>query len=99
MDNLIARRPGPSVQQVFETDQNPAPAIMREESPAIGQSTSDISIDRYFSKEWHDREVEKVWRKTCGLFLLNVLTRAKRSFTILVSFPVPSILLVGVIIK
>jgi hypothetical protein len=58
MDDLIARRPGPSVQQVFETDQNPAPAIMREESPAVGQITADISIERYFSKEWHDREVE-----------------------------------------
>jgi phenylpropionate dioxygenase-like ring-hydroxylating dioxygenase large terminal subunit len=65
--DIIARRPGPSVQQVFESDINPAPAIMREESPASGQSTDDVSIERYFSKDWHDREVEKVWRKSWQL--------------------------------
>ena len=61
--DLIARRPHPSVQEVFETDRNPAPAIMREESPAVGQSSDDVSVERYFSKDWHDREVEKIWRK------------------------------------
>jgi phenylpropionate dioxygenase-like ring-hydroxylating dioxygenase large terminal subunit len=65
--DIIARRPGPSVQQVFDADINPAPAIMREESPASGQSTDDVSIERYFSKAWHDQEVEKVWRKSWQL--------------------------------
>lgn len=61
--DIIARRPGPSVQEVFEQDGNPAPSILREESPAQGQDLSDISRERYFSKQWHDLEVEKVWRK------------------------------------
>ena len=61
--DLLINRPGPSVQDVFATDANPAPSVMRIESPAQGQSTDDISIERYFSKEWHDREVEHVWRK------------------------------------
>ena len=65
--DIIARRPGPSVQEVFATDTNPAPEIMRVESPATGQSDADVSIERYFSKDWHDREVEKVWRKTWQL--------------------------------
>ena len=65
--DIIARRPGPSVQEVFATDTNPAPAVMRSESPAQGQSDADVSIGRYFSKDWHDREVEKVWRKTWQL--------------------------------
>ena len=65
--DIIARRPGPSVQEVFDTDTNPAPAVMRVESPAQGQSDADVSIERYFSKQWHDREVEKVWRKTWQL--------------------------------
>ena len=61
--DLVARRPRPSVQDVFEADAIPVPEIMREESPAVGQSTDDIAIERYFSKDWHDREVEQVWRK------------------------------------
>ena len=40
---------------------------MRQQSPAAGQSDADIPIDRYFSKAWHDQEVEKVWRKTWQL--------------------------------
>ena len=65
--DIIARRPGPSVQEVFETDTNPAPAVMREESPAQGQSSADVSIERYFARDWHEREVEQVWRKTWQL--------------------------------
>ncbi len=65
--DIIARRPGPSVQEVFETDINPAPAVMREESPAAGQTTADVSIERYFAREWHEQEIEKVWRKTWQL--------------------------------
>lgn len=57
------RRPKPSVQEVFASDTNPAPPVMRTESPADGWPTSDVSAERYFSKEWHDREVETVWRK------------------------------------
>ncbi len=60
-------RPGPSVQEVLSRDVNPAPEIMRVESPAMGLGTGDVSIERYFSKEWHDQEVQKVWRKTWQL--------------------------------
>ena len=65
--DIIARRPGPSVQEVFDTDTNPAPAVMRAESPAQGQSSADVSIERYFARDWHEREVEQVWRKTWQL--------------------------------
>jgi phenylpropionate dioxygenase-like ring-hydroxylating dioxygenase large terminal subunit len=64
---IPAGRPGPSVQAVLAQDVNPAPAILREESPAAGLGTCDVSIERYFSKDWHDREVDKVWRKTWQL--------------------------------
>lgn len=66
-NQIVAGRPGPSVQDVLKTDTNPAPQIMREESPPINQSTDDVSIDRYFSREWHQREIEKIWRKTWQL--------------------------------
>jgi phenylpropionate dioxygenase-like ring-hydroxylating dioxygenase large terminal subunit len=51
------------VQDVFAADTNPAPSVMLNESPADGWPTDDVSAERYFSKEWHDREVENVWRK------------------------------------
>jgi phenylpropionate dioxygenase-like ring-hydroxylating dioxygenase large terminal subunit len=60
----VVGRPGPSVQEVLAGDKNPAPEIMRSESPATGLGTEDISIERYFDKSWHDREIEKIWRKT-----------------------------------
>lgn len=45
------RRPNPSVQEVFASDINPAPDVMRDESPADGWPTSDVSAERYFSKD------------------------------------------------
>ncbi len=62
--DIIARRPEPSVQSIFDTDSIAPPAVLREESPPRGQSSDDVSRERYFSREWHDREVENVWRKT-----------------------------------
>ena len=62
--DITRGRPGPSVQEVFAKDVNPPPAVLRGESPAHGLGTEDVSRERYFSKDWHDREVEKIWRKT-----------------------------------
>ncbi len=64
---VIQGRPGPSVQEVLAGDVNPAPAVMLAESPATHLGDEDVSRERYFSKAWHDREVEKVWRKTWQL--------------------------------
>ena len=61
--DIIARRPRPSVQEVFDRDPIPPPAVLRTESPPQGQSNADVSAERYFSRAWHDREVEKIWRK------------------------------------
>ena len=61
---IIARRPGPSVQEIYDADPIPPPAVLRSESPPQGQSSEDVSAERYFSRDWHAREVEKVWRKT-----------------------------------
>jgi phenylpropionate dioxygenase-like ring-hydroxylating dioxygenase large terminal subunit len=60
---VIARRPKPSVQDVYATDVNPAPDILRMESPPVDQSLEDVSAERYFSPAWHAREVAQVWRK------------------------------------
>ena len=63
-DDIIGRRPKPSVQEVFDADSIAPPAVLRSESPAQGLGSEDVSRDRYISREWHDREVEKLWRKT-----------------------------------
>ena len=65
--DIIAERPGPSVQDVLAGDRVAAPAVMRDESPATHLGLEDVSVERYFSKAWHDREVEQVWRKTWQL--------------------------------
>ena len=67
VSSIIHDRPGPSVQEILAGDVNKAPAVMLSESPAVGLSEADVSSERYFSKAWHDREVEKVWRKTWQL--------------------------------
>ena len=65
--NILKGRPEPSVQTVFAKDVIAPPAVMLDESPPEGLSTDDISIERYFSKDWHNQEIEKVWRKTWQL--------------------------------
>ena len=56
------RSPGPSVQDYLDKDSRPIPEVLRYEiSDALG--SEDISVDRYVSQDWHDREMEKVWRK------------------------------------
>jgi phenylpropionate dioxygenase-like ring-hydroxylating dioxygenase large terminal subunit len=62
--DIIARRPGPSVQEIYDADPIPPPAVLRSESPPQGQSSDDVSAERYFSRAWHEAEVEKIWRKT-----------------------------------
>lgn len=59
-ESTIQFRPRPSVQEVLATDRNPAPDCLRTESPATQLGLADVSMDRYFSKAWHDQEVEKV---------------------------------------
>lgn len=58
-----ADRPTPSLQEIFESDKIAPPAHMREESQ-VDMGNEDIPVERYFCKDYHDREVEKVWRKT-----------------------------------
>ena len=62
--DIIARRPTPSVQSIFDSDPIAPPEVLREESPPQDQPTSDVSRERYYAPEWHAREVEKIWRKT-----------------------------------
>jgi nitrite reductase/ring-hydroxylating ferredoxin subunit len=54
------RRPRPSFQEILAADGDNPPASMFAESvPALGHD--DIDKARYFSREWHDREIERLW--------------------------------------
>lgn len=57
------QRPSPSYQDILANDRAAAPQHMREESQAKFDS-EDIPIERYHSREWHEQEIDKVWRKT-----------------------------------
>jgi len=62
IESIIAKRRGDSVGQILARDSKPAPDILTTESPR-DMGRDDVSLDRYYSREWHEREVETVWRK------------------------------------
>ena len=53
-----ARSPGLSYQQLLDSDTHEVPKILREESPRFF-GDEDLPIDRYISREWHEREKER----------------------------------------
>ena len=58
----LARSPGITYQQLLDTDTHPVPAVLRVESPRF-LGDEDISIERYISADWHNREVERLWKR------------------------------------
>jgi phenylpropionate dioxygenase-like ring-hydroxylating dioxygenase large terminal subunit len=64
----MARSPGITYQQLLDEDTHPVPDVLRLESP-MDFGNEDVSIERYTSREWFDREVEflwqRVWQYTC----------------------------------
>ncbi len=58
----MPRCPGPSMQDVLKTEGEAVPAVLQEES-FIDYGDQPIPVERYTSREFHDREVEKMWRK------------------------------------
>ena len=59
----VARSPAISVQTILASDAIAPPATLLIDSPRdMGQE--DVSLDRYYSKDWHDKEVKTVWQKT-----------------------------------
>jgi phenylpropionate dioxygenase-like ring-hydroxylating dioxygenase large terminal subunit len=57
-----ARCDAPSVQEILDTDTRPVPPVLRRQGYSY-QGSDDIPAERYFSKAWHDLEVEHVWKK------------------------------------
>ncbi len=47
---------------LLDNDSREVPDVYRWTSPMQGQALT-VPVDRYTSREWHDLEVEKVWKK------------------------------------
>jgi phenylpropionate dioxygenase-like ring-hydroxylating dioxygenase large terminal subunit len=58
----LARSPGITYQQLLDTDTHPVPDVLRIESPQY-LGNADISKDRYTTREWHLKEVERLWKR------------------------------------
>ncbi len=60
-DNM-PRSEGVTYQELLDQDTHEVPAVLRLQSPKY-LGDADVSIKRYTTKEWHDREVDHLWRK------------------------------------
>jgi phenylpropionate dioxygenase-like ring-hydroxylating dioxygenase large terminal subunit len=57
-----ARSPGITYQQLLDQDTHPVPDVLRLQSaPYFG--TEDVSVERYISREWHEKEKTRLWRR------------------------------------
>lgn len=56
------RSPGMTYQQLLDTDSHEVPWVLRLENPPP-RKTNDLSIDRYVSREFHEREMERLWSR------------------------------------
>jgi phenylpropionate dioxygenase-like ring-hydroxylating dioxygenase large terminal subunit len=60
--NGSARSPGLSYQELLDTDTHAVPDVLRLESPKY-LGSGDVDIAHYISRDWHEREVENLWRR------------------------------------
>lgn len=58
----IARKDIVSVQEILKTDSRPVPQVLLEQSPNQ-LSNVEIPNDIFFSQDYHDLEVEKLWKR------------------------------------
>jgi len=56
------RSAGVTYQELLDQDSHPVPAIMRVQSP-LPPGPTTVPAERYFSKDFHDLEVEKIWKR------------------------------------
>ena len=62
-EQIAARDPADSFQKLLDLETVDVPDALRESTETY-LGSEDISVDRYFSQEFFDLEVEHVWRKT-----------------------------------
>ncbi|MGI9284518.1 MAG: aromatic ring-hydroxylating oxygenase subunit alpha [Pseudomonadales bacterium] len=62
-DDIIARSPGRSYQELLDTETNPVPDCLRENTNTF-LGSENITVERYLSREFHELEIEHVWKRT-----------------------------------
>jgi nitrite reductase/ring-hydroxylating ferredoxin subunit len=60
------RSAGVRYQELLDADSHPVRDILRAESP-MAPGPTRVPVERYFSREFHDLEVEKVWKRVWQL--------------------------------
>ena len=58
----MARSPGLTYQDLLDQDTREVPEVLRAQSPKF-LGDADISVARYTSAQWHEQEVERLWRR------------------------------------
>ena len=58
----MARSPGLTYQDLLDRDSHDVPEVLRVQSPKF-LGDADVSAARYTTKEWHDLEVERLWKR------------------------------------
>ena len=61
-ESIGPRSSGVTYQELLDTDRHDVPDVLRIESPRY-LGSADISKDRYITREWHLREVERLWKR------------------------------------
>jgi phenylpropionate dioxygenase-like ring-hydroxylating dioxygenase large terminal subunit len=62
-EQLQARSPGPSYQDLLDREELPVPDSLRENTnPYLG--SENLPVERYLSKEFHEKEKTYIWRRT-----------------------------------
>jgi nitrite reductase/ring-hydroxylating ferredoxin subunit len=59
-EQRLARSPGVTYQELLDADTHPVPDVLRLQSPR-SFGAKDIPVERYTTREWHLREVDRVW--------------------------------------
>ena len=62
-EQIAARDPSYSFQELLDRESVPVPDALRDSTETY-LGSEDLDISRWTSREFFDREVEKVWRKT-----------------------------------
>ncbi|MFK7916052.1 MAG: SRPBCC family protein [Pseudomonadales bacterium] len=60
--DTMTRSPGLTYQELLDTDTHTVPSVLREQSPKY-LGDADVAASRYTSAEWHEQEVERLWKR------------------------------------
>ena len=60
--STMTRSPGLTYQELLDEDSHEVPEVLRLQSPR-DLGVVEYAVARYTSKEWHDREVERLWKR------------------------------------